>query len=390
MNKHGNYVNIGILGYGKMGRAHSNAYKKIPYIYYSRFIPHLMKICGRTGDKVATVARGYGFEEYCTHWEDIISDDRIQLFDNSGPNYMHVEPCIAAFKNGKHVICEKPLAPDPRQAKQMLEAAREAGTKHMCGFNYRFVPAIRLAKQLIQEGKLGEIYHFRARYLQDFLTDPGRPFDWRLDKEKGGGALGGLGSHIIDLSRFLVGEPESVSGSTRTFIKERPLADGSGMKSIRVDDAFAAIINFKNGALGTLEASRYAPGRKNHQIVEINGANGSLVFNLERLNELQVYLKEKGPLEGFRTILVTKPGEHPFADKWWGQGHIIGWEHTFVHALHHLLEAIVENKEIGPDGATFEDGYRCAVVCQAILDSAQSGRRINISYQQIGEQNGKS
>jgi predicted dehydrogenase len=251
-----------------------------------------------------------------------------------------------------------------------------AGVKHMCAFNYRFVPAVRQVRHFIEQGLLGEIYHFRARYLQEWIADPDFQMVWRLRKEvAGSGALGDLGTHIIDLARFLIGEPARVMGVTRTFIGQR------GGETVDVDDAFEAIVEFDNGAVGTLEASRFCRGRKNHNTFEINGAKGTIVFNLERFNELEVYLTDTQPREanGFRNVLVSE-SFHPFWDKWWPQGHIIGWEHTFVHEVVHFLDAIVNQKDVAPYGATFEDGYRAAVVADAIIQSSQEGRRVDITY----------
>lgn len=264
----------------------------------------------------------------------------------------------------------------------MLEAADKAGVKHMASFNYRFLPAIRLAYDLIHSGKLGEIFHFRAVYLQEWIIDPSIPLVWRLDKQRAGsGALGDLGAHIIDLARFLVGEPRQVSAMMKTFVKERPLPDRSTKEAVSVDDAFVSLFEFENGAIGTLEASRFCAGRKNHEVIEINGSKGSLVFNLERLNELDVFWKDEQPREtqGFHNVLVSE-SFHPFWGNWWPQGHMIGWEHTFVHEITHLLDAIVNNKDISPLGATFEDGYKNALICDAIQKSAEAGRNINIQY----------
>ena len=332
--------------------------------------------------RVKEAARRYGYEGYYTDWRQLVADPRVQLFDNGGPNDLHAEPCIAAAQAGKHIICEKPMARSTAEARQMLDAVNKAGVKHAVAFNYRFVPAIRQAYELIQSGALGQIYHFRAVYLQEWITDPEFPLIWRLDKRlAGSGALGDLGAHIIDLARFLVGEPKSVMGLTKTFITERPLPDGKGRGKVEVDDAFEALVEFQNGAVGTLEASRFAPGRKNHQVLEINGSKGSLQFNLERFNELDVFWKDAAPREtqGFTNVLVTE-AYHPFCSNWWPHGHIIGWEHTFVHELHHMLDAIVNDKSVAPYGATFEDGYRNAVICDAIVQSAQEGRRVEIAY----------
>lgn len=378
-------LGVGVLGYAFMGKAHANAYKTLPYIFWPPAAnPRLVSIAGRNATAVAEAARRYGFARSTTSWRDLIADPEIQLFDNGGPNNLHAEPCIAAAEAGKHIICEKPLGRTAAEAKQMWDAVRRAGVKHACAFNYRFVPAIRQARQLIEQGALGRIYHFRAQYLQEWIADPELPMVWRLDKNQAGsGALGDLGAHIIDLARFLVGEPRAVNGLTTTFVKERPLGDGSGRKgTVDVDDAFVSLFEFENGAIGTLEASRFATGRKNHNTFEINGSKGSIRFNLERLNELDVYLADAGPREarGFSDVLVTE-AYHPFYANWWPHGHIIGWEHTFVHELNHLIEAIVHDTPIEPYGATFEDGYRCAVICDAIVQSAANGgARVPIEY----------
>lgn len=376
-------VGVGMMGYAFMGKAHSNAFKKIPYmIYPPPAIPKLVAIAGRDRASVQEAAKRYGYDTFYTDWHDLIKDDRVQLFDNGGPNDVHAEPTIAAAKAGKHVLCEKPLARTAQEAAAMLDAVTKAGVKHMVAFNYRYVPAIRQAYDLIQSGQLGEIYHFRAVYLQEWIMDPTFPMVWRLDKKiAGSGALGDLGAHVIDLARFLIGEPRRVSAMLKTFIKDRPLADGSGTGQVTVDDAFTALFEFENGAMGTLEASRFCAGRKNHQVLEINGSKGSLVFNLERLNELDVFWKDEQPREtrGFHNVLISE-SFHPFWENWWPQGHMIGWEHTFVHEIAHLLDAIVNNKEIAPYGATFDDGYKNAVICDAIAQSSESGRHVEIKY----------
>jgi predicted dehydrogenase len=375
-------VGIGMFGYAFMGKAHTNAYKKLPYmIYPPPAIPRLVAVAGRNEEGVREAAARYGYEKYYLDWREMLMDPDIQLFDNGGPNNMHAEPTIAAANAGKHVLCEKPLARSGDEARTMLDAVTKAGVKHMVGFNYRFVPAIRQAYELIKSGALGEIYHFRAVYLQEWITDPNFPMIWRLDKKlAGSGALGDLGAHIIDLARFLVGEPKSVMAMTKTFITERPLSGGSGTGKVDVDDAFEAVVEFANGAVGTLEASRFCPGRKNHEVFEINGSKGSIKFNLERFNELEVFWTDgKRETQGFTDVLVTE-SYHPFWSNWWPHGHIIGWEHTFVHEIAHLLDCIVNDKDIAPYGATFEDGYRNAVICDAILQSAQEGKRISIEY----------
>jgi predicted dehydrogenase len=375
-------IGVGMLGYAFMGKAHTNAYKKLPYmIYPPPAIPKLVAVAGRNEESVKEAAKRYGYASCYTDWKQMLKDDRIQLFDNGGPNDAHAEPCIAAAKAGKHILCEKPLGRSARESARMLDAVQKAGVVHMVAHNYRFVPAIRLAYDLIQSGKLGEIYHFRAVYLQEWIMDPDFPYVWRLDKNvAGSGTLGDLGSHIIDLARFLIGEPRKVSAMAKTFIKNRPIP-GGGTGEVTVDDAFTALLEFENGAMGTLEASRFCAGRKNHQVLEVNGSKGTLVFDLERFNELEVFWKGEEPREtqGFHNVLVSE-SYHPYWKNWWPQGHIIGWEHTFVHEIAHLLEAIVNKTSVGPVGATFEDGYKNSVICDAILASAEKERAVAIKY----------
>ncbi len=366
-------IGVGMLGYAFMGKAHSNAYKTIPYMTWPPpYVPQLVAIAGRNEEGVSEAAQRYGFEGYVTDWHELVADDRIQLFDNAGPNNLHTEPSIAAAEAGKHVICEKPLGRDAAESYDAWQRVAAAGVKHMCAFNYRFVPAVRLARQLIEAGDLGEITHFRGSYLQEWGVVDDEV--WRFDKAlAGSGALGDLGAHVIDLSRYLVGEIKSVAATTATFKPGR-----------EVDDAFESAVAFDNGAIGTIEATRFATGRKNALTWEINGSKGSIAFDLERLNELQVHIAGSTPAEsaqGFRTVLVSE-ADHPFWEWWWPHGHIIGWEHSFVHELHHLLSAIREDGDVAPHGATFEDGYRCAEVCDAILRSAENGSREEVSYRE--------
>jgi len=376
-------IGVGMLGYAFMGKAHSHAYKTIPTMMYPPpAIPKLAAIAGRHEEAVAEAARRYGYERYYTDWRALLEDPAVQLFDNGGPNNRHAEPSILAAQMGKHVLCEKPLGRTAEEAQMMWEAVAKTGVKHMAAFNYRFVPAIRLIRELIDAGRLGRIYHFRATYLQEWIMPHYSTAKiWRLDKEAAGsGALGDLGAHIIDLAHYLVGDVRSVSGLTTTFIKERATSDGDVIK-VDVDDAFAAAIEFESGAIGTLEASRFAAGRKNANVFEINAEKGSVRFNMERLNELQVFWIDDEPREtqGFHTVNVTE-AYHPWIKNWWPHGHIIGWEHTFIHEIAHLLDCIVNDKAVGPVGATFEDGYRAAVICDAILQSSQTRRMVDIHY----------
>jgi predicted dehydrogenase len=366
-------IGVGLLGYAFMGKAHSHALKTLAHMVYPPpAVPILAAIAGRNAEAVRAAAARYGYARAYTDWRELVADPGVQLLDNGGPNDAHAEPCIAAARAGKHVLCEKPLGRTATEARAMLAAVTQAGVKHMVGFNYRFVPAVRYAYELVHSGSLGTIRHFRARYLQDWLSDPTSPHSWRLTRATAGsGALGDLGAHVVDLARFLVGEPASVSAILKTFTLQRPGG------SVDVDDAFAATVEFDSGAIGTLEASRVALGRKNHMVFEINGSRGSLCFNLERLNELQVRSAD-GP-GGFTDVLVTE-STHPFMQHWWPTGHIIGWEHTFVHELAHLFEAIANDRDIAPYGATFEDGYRAAVVCDAIAASARERTQVRITY----------
>ncbi len=377
-------VGFGMLGYAFMGRAHSNALKKIPYMMYPPVaIPKLVAISGRNESDVAEAAKRYGYQKYYTDWRAMVEDEEVQVLDNGGPNDIHAEPSILAAQLGKHVLCEKPLARTAEESKQMLDAVEKAGVKHMVAFNYRFVPAVRVIRDLIDQGALGQIYHFRAVYLQEWIMPHyNEKKIWRLDKKvAGSGAIGDLGAHIIDLAHYLVGGIKSIAANTKTFIGTRPLVDEEGMGEVDVDDAFVAAVEFENGALGTLESTRFAGGRKNYNSFEINAEKGSVRFNLERLNELQVFWVDEKPkaTQGFHDVLVTE-GHHPWWDYWWPQGHIIGWEHTFVHEINHFLDCIVNNKAVGPHGATFEDGYKAAVICDAIVESANSKRHVVIKY----------
>jgi len=377
-------IGFGMLGYAFMGKAHSNALKTLPYMMYPPVaIPKLVAISGRTESEVAEAAKRFGYQKYYTDWRAMIEDEDVQVLDNGGPNDMHAEPAFLAAQLGKHILCEKPLARTAEESKSMLEAVQKADVKHMVAFNYRFVPAVRLIRNLIDEGKLGQIYHFRAVYLQEWIMPHyGEKKIWRLDKKvAGSGAIGDLGAHIIDLAHYLVGGMKSIAGNTRTFIDTRPLPDGSGEGKVDVDDAFVAAVEFENGALGTLESTRFAGGRKNYNCFEINAEKGSVRFNLERMNEVEVFWVDEEPKEtqGFHNVIVTE-GHHPWMDYWWPHGHIIGWEHTFIHEINHFLDCIVNNKEVGPHGATFEDGYRAAVICDAIVESANSKRHVDIKY----------
>ena len=362
-------IGIGMLGYAFMGKAHSNAFKKIAYMTWPPPLePRLVGIAGRSETAVQDAAERYGYEYATKDWRELVNDDRIGLFDNGGPNSLHAEPTIAAAEAGKHVVCEKPLGRDADESYEIWRRVAATGVKHLCAFNYRFVPAVRLAREMIEAGELGELRHFRGRYLQDWGDDPTLD-TWRFEPdEAGSGALGDLGAHVVDLARFLAGEISSVSGFVKTFLPGR-----------RVDDAVEAAVEFESGAVGTIESTRLALGRRNAFQWEINGSKGSVAFDMERLNELQVFRADGDRARGFKTVLVSET-EHPFWEHWWPPGHIVGWGETFVHELHHVLRAIADDGDIAPYGATFEDGYRAAEVCDAIVRSGESGRRETISY----------
>src|SRR3954469_18535031 len=361
-----------MLGYAFMGKAHSNAFKKIAYITWPPpLVPRLIAIAGRDADAVAEAAERYGYQYASRDWRELIDDDRIGLFDNGGPNSLHAEPTIAAAQGGKHVICEKPLGRDADESYDIWKRVEATGVKHLCAFNYRFVPAVRLARELFEAGELGELRHFRGRYLQDWADDPTLA-TWRFDPEAAGsGALGDLGTHVIDLARFLVGEISSVSGFLKTFLPGR-----------RVDDAVEAVVEFEGGAVGTIESTRFALGRRNALQWEINGSKGSLAFDMERLNELQVFRADGDRARGFKTVLVSE-ADHPYWQHWWPPGHISGWGDTFVHELHHMLGAIANDTDVAPWGANFEDGYRASEVGDAIVRSSSSGSRETVSYRTI-------
>jgi predicted dehydrogenase len=367
-----NEIGVGLVGYKFMGRAHSNAYRQVGRFFDLELSPRMRAICGRDEAGVRDAATSLGWEGYETDYRLLLERDDIDLVDVATPGNTHHEIAIAALEAGKHVLCEKPLANTLEEAREMLDAAGAAATINMVCFNYRRVPAVQLAKRLIEEGRLGEIRHWRAAYLQDFVLDPDFPLIWRFQREAAGsGALGDLGAHLVDLAHFLIGPITRVVGTAETFIKERPL-EGSGVErgQVTVDDAATFLARFENGAIGTFEATRLAPGRKNRNSFEINGSKGSLVFDLERMNELEVYfVDDPADLQGFRTVMVTEP-HHPYVGAWWPPGHIIGYEHTFVHTVKDLLDAIAAGKSPPP---TFEDGYRCQAVLDAVERSLESG-----------------
>jgi predicted dehydrogenase len=355
-------VGVGLLGHGFMGAAHSRALLALQHLDVPQR-PELVSISGRNRQALERARERWGWREAATDWREQVADDRITLFVNGGPNALHAEPTIAAARVDKHVVCEKPLGLTAEESHEIWHEAQRAGVHHLCGFNYRFVPAMRLARELLEAGELGEVVHFRARYLQSWGWEA-HPGEWRFDpRQAGTGAIGDLGAHIVDLARYLVGEIVSVSARVRTIVSGR-----------EVDDHFVATVEFEGGTVGTLEASRLARGRLNSNALEVNGSRRSLAFDAERLNELEL-----ADGNSARRVLVTDP-EHPYLRHWWPPGHTIGWGDTFVNELGHMLEAIAGEHDVGPHGATFEDGYRCAEVLEAILRSARSGQNEEVSY----------
>jgi predicted dehydrogenase len=371
-------VNVALIGYAFMGRAHSNAYRQVTPFLKPRLTPHMKVVVGRSARAVKAAAAQLGWEEWSTDWREVVNRPDIDVVDVSTPGDSHAEIAIAAARAGKAVLCEKPLANTLPEAKAMLAAVKKAGVANMVCHNYRRAPAVMLAKHLIATGRLGQIYHYRGTYLQDWIVDPNLPLLWRFQKDKAGsGALGDIASHSVDLARFLVGEISELTAALETYIKMRPLLDNPKKKGrVTVDDASAAVVRFANGALGTIEGTRMAPGRKNYNRFEINGSKGSLVFNLERMNELEVYFTDDAKnAQGFRDVMVTEPGVHPYVHGWWPPGHIIGYEHTFTHAVYDFLEAIASGKKVKPD---FEDGVRNQAVLEAWERAARTKRWVKV------------
>jgi predicted dehydrogenase len=370
-------LGIGVLGYAGVAKAHLLALQRVATVFWPLPVrPQLVALAGRSAEALQQAGQRYGALTTYPDWRRLIADDRVQVLINAGPNDVHAEPTLAAAARGLPVLCEKPLARSGAEAARMRDAAISAGIVHMTSYSYRFYPAVQLARQMIREGRLGRIYHFRSRYLDDSMVDPQVPYSWRHSKSRAGsGVIGDLAAHSIDLARFLVGEIAGVSATTRIFIDRRRRSEG-GEATVDVEDTVEAVVEFANGAVGTLEASTFCPGRKNFFTFEVSGAAGSLALNMERLNELDLYLRDDGA-NGFRTVLATEP-THPYGGTWWPPGHILGWEHAFVHQLHRFLMAVAGQGSVEPDGATFEDGHRCAVVCDLLEQSAQTGRRLAV------------
>lgn len=371
-----------MVGSAFMGKAHSVGYRDCTFAFPDvKAVPVMKEICSLLEDEAKAAAHRFGWERWSKGYEHAISSDDIDLIDISTGNDTHKEIAMAAAKNGKHIFCEKPMAMSIAECKEMIEAVEKAGVVHMIDFNYRRVPAVSLARQMIDEGKIGTPYHFRAVYLQDWIMDPDFPLVWRLCKDKAGsGAHGDLNAHIIDLARYLCGDFDSVCGLMKTFIEKRPLLGQEPdkpkeMGEVTVDDATIFLAKFANGAIGTFEASRFAGGHRNGNVFEINGSKGSIRFNLERVNELEYFdLTEDQRYQGWKTILVTEP-VHPYVGGWWPSGHVIGWQHTFVHQVYELMNGIAEGKNPAPN---FYDGLKCQCVLEAVEKSSSGEQWVKV------------
>ncbi len=385
-------IKVGMVGYKFMGKAHSNAYRALPMFFPDAPAgPELKVLCGRDAAAVEQARAQFGWEEAETDWRQLVQRDDLDLIDINAPSDAHKEIALAAAAAGKHLFCEKPLALSLTDAREMLAAARQAGIKHMVGFNYRFSPAVQLVKKLIDEGRLGQIYHFRAWFLQDWILDPDFPLVWRLQKDiAGSGSHGDLGAHLIDMARYLVGEFSEVIGMSETFVKDRPVAaEMTGLSAkgdkdaprgpVTVDDATLFLARFEGGALGSFEATRFAAGHRSTNSFEINGSKGSVIFDFERMNELQVYFTDDADdVQGFRRVLVTD-APHAYINAWWPAGHTIGFEHTFTHEMLELFTAIHEDRQPSPN---FVDGVKCQEVLEAVDRSIAERRWVALEEMQ--------
>ncbi len=371
-------LNIGILGAGFIGTFHSYALRLQELIKEPPKATLQLKIVADRDQKARdTLVKRFGWEKGVDDWRAVLDAD-IDIFVNAGPNVLHADPAIAALKSGKAVFCEKPLAMDAAEAFEMWKAAADAKAVHQAAFVYRFVPALRYARELIHAGAIGEVTHFRSEYLMSNYLQPGLDFSWRLDKKIAGtGTFGDLGAHHIDLARFLVGEISEVAAIGCTVV---PQVAG---KKVEVDDAFVSILQFENGPIGVIQASRVAGGHGHTSAIQVDGTKGSLRYDVSRLNEIEI---ADGLACGFRTVQVIKE-EHPLSDFWWEGGvqgsHPIGWVECFVQQMNHFVEAVLGNREISPLAATFEDGYRAVEIADSMIRSWQSARREPIKFRSL-------
>ncbi|MCB1498238.1 MAG: Gfo/Idh/MocA family oxidoreductase [Bauldia sp.] len=374
-------LNIGMIGYGFMGRAHSNAWRKVGNFFDLEYQPVLKAVAARNKAKATDFAARWGYEEVLTDWKALVARDDIDAVDICVPNDLHMEIAIAAAKAGKMVLCEKPLARTAKEGEKMVAAVEKAKVANMVWYNYRWIPAVTLIKQIVASGKLGKIFHYRANFLQDWTISPDVPQGgagtWRLDVEAAGsGVTGDLLAHCIDTALWINGGISDLSAMTETFVKKRKDAETGKMKAVGIDDAAAVMCHFKNGSLGLLESTRYARGHKALYTLEINGERGSFIWNLHDLNRVAWFDHSvEGQLRGWSSILVTD-GEHPYLGKWWVPGLTIGYEHSFVHAVADFIEGLSTGKPTSP---TFRDALETTKVCDAILKSGKSGRWVSIS-----------
>ncbi len=362
-------INIGLIGYKGIGKVHSYSYRNVSTFFDLNVVPVLKVLCGRDEEALRTLAKTSGWEEWSTEWQKVVQRDDIDLIVICTPNYLHSQIAIEAAKAGKDVVCEKPLATSFSEAIDMLKAVQENEVKHMTAFNFRCIPAIRLAKEFLQAGELGQIYQWRTRWLAEFM-DPDLPLSWLFQKEKAGsGALGDIGAHLIDLAHYLVGEIEEVNALTSTFVSERALEGTSDQKGIvDVDDAIQVIARFKNGAIGSFEASRCAAGHREEFDLEINGSQGSLYFNAGALNELKFYSsKDERKKQGFRTIFVGNE-DHPYQEHICSYGEVIGRSDLFILQAYELFRALEQGLNPTP---SFYEGAQCQAVIDAALESAR-------------------
>lgn len=372
-------INIGMLGYGFMGKVHSHAYTVIPYIFEDLpVVPRLHTVVGLEETQVEAFAHRFGYEHATTEWQAVINSKEIDAVNVCLPEFMHEEVCLAAIEAGKHILCEKPLTLSWESARRVVDAAAQTQLKVMTGFNYRFLPAIRLARELIQRGTLGTLYSIRANYLQESGHDPQRPADqvrYAFGKKQLG-TVRGLGSHLIDATRYLMGDVVTVSGLLHTFNHTRLTTDGQ-THHVKADELATLQLEFASGAVGILTASAVSTGRKNQFTFEISGTKGSIAFDLEHLNLLQVYLDDhpNPEVRGFSVVNVTEK-QHPFMQHWWPPAHILGWEHGHINEMKHFVECIHADQPVGPFGATFEDGMRAAQIGELAWHSSQQGQRL--------------
>jgi predicted dehydrogenase len=370
-------LNVAMVGHAFMGRAHGNAYRQA-----NRFFDLPMEIVpkvvvGRDAARAAAAAQKLGFAEAAVDLDAVLARADVHLVDVATPNDSHHAIAMAALQAGKHVLCEKPLAMTLAQAREMAAAAKRKKVRVGLWHNYRRAPATQLAARLIARGEIGEVRQVRAVYLQDWLADASVAASWRTDSAQcGSGAHGDLNAHLIDLTRALTGlEFEQVCALQRTFTTSRPRGSGKGKAKVDVDDAFCFLARFRGGAIGTFEATRVARGRKNHNRIEINGTEGTVVWNLERMNELELFrAADAADAQGFRTILCMDP-VHPYAANWWPDGHIVGYEHTFVHHVVDFVTALHARAPFAPD---FEDGVRVQAVLEAAMASARGGAWVDV------------